>query len=99
MTITIARAARIRFADETAPLADLVKKARTDAEFATIVADNFGTVVIDTNTDDEEFEHTCEWDGHDTNGNVYARLDPRDGTEISVCEWHADHAGVSYIAD
>jgi hypothetical protein len=93
MTITIARAARIRFADETAPLADLVKKARTDAEFAAIVADNFGTVTID-----EDFEFTCEWNGHGTD-NVFVRTDNRDGAEIRVCEYHADHADVSYIAD
>jgi hypothetical protein len=92
MTVTIARAARIRFADETAPLADLIVKAR----FAAIVADDFGTVVIDAETD--EFEFTCEWNGHGTH-ETYARIDNRDGTEIRVCEWHADNGDVSYIAD
>jgi hypothetical protein len=87
---TIARQANIRIANLTAPLAQLVINAR----FAAIVADNFGTVVIDA----DEFEFTCEWNGHGTN-ETFTRIDNRDGSEISACEHHADTADVSYIAD
>ena len=90
MTITIARAARIRFADETAPLAGLI----IQAQFAAIVADNFSTVTIDA----DEYEHVCEWNGHGTDV-TFARIDNRDGTEIRVCEHHADTADVSYVTD
>ena len=93
---TIAREARIRFANATAPLAGLVTKAQIQAQFDSIVADNFATVTIDASIEDYEF--TCEWTGHGTD-EVYVRLDNRDGAEISVCEYHADHADVSYIAD
>lgn len=56
---TIAREARFHFANATAPLADLVTRAR----FAAIVADfDFSAVTIDA--DEHEFEcHLC---GHGT---------------------------------
>jgi hypothetical protein len=30
---------------------------------------------------------------------LYARIDNRDGAEVGCCEWCADTADVSYIAD
>lgn len=94
---TIARQATIRIANATSDLAQLVTKAQLHAEFAAIVADiDFATVTVDA--DEHEFEFTCEWTGHGTD-EIYVRIDNRDGHEISVCEYHADHADVSRIAD
>jgi hypothetical protein len=88
MTTTIARQARIRFADQTAPLAQLV----INAKFAAIVAD------LITEIEAEADMLTCELRGCRT-AEVFARIDNRDGAEISVCEDCADNGDVSYVED
>lgn len=93
MTVTIAYAARLRFAKATTPLARLMRNAQFDA---IIAGNDFGAVIIDAA--EHDFEFTCEWNGHGTDV-TFARIDNRDGFEIRVCEFHADHADVSYVAD
>jgi hypothetical protein len=93
MTTTIARQARIRFADATAPLAQMV----INAQFAAIVA----SLIAETENNTDEYEFTCELCpfGTDNQSDLYARLD-EDGTEIHVCEHCADTvAGLGYLAD
>ena len=84
MTITIARAARIRFADTTAPLAQAV----INAKFAAII-EHLDDIAV--------YEHTCELCGHGTD-ETFTRLD-ENLTEVEICETCADTADVYYVAD
>lgn len=84
---TIARQANIRIADRTAPLAQAV----INAKFAAII-ERFDEI------DADEDLLTCELGGCRVDY-LHTRIDNRDGAEIGVCEFHADHGDVSYCAD
>jgi hypothetical protein len=43
----------------------------------------------------EEGPEECEWSNHPA-AELFTRTDNRDGSEIRVCEYHANHADVSY---
>lgn len=92
---TIAREARIRFANSTAPLAGLVTKAQIQARFDSIVADNFATVTI--NTDAPEYDFDCQicCEGTDY---LYARQTEH-GEHVEACETCVDTYRLAYIAD
>ncbi len=84
---TIARQANLRIADRTGALAQLV----IDAKFAAII-ERFDE--IDAEADLE----TCELGGCRVE-ELFLRRDNRDGADISVCSWHADHGDVSHVED
>lgn len=84
MTTTIARQARIRFAKETTPLAQIV----INAKFAAIVAGLAAELELDT----------CQICYRDT-AELYTRIDNRDGLECACCEDCADNGDVSWLAD
>lgn len=84
---TIARQANIRIADRTAPLAQAV----INAKFAAII-ERFDEI------DAEAELETCELGGCRVE-ELFLRRDNRDGTDIHVCEWHADNGDVSYAED
>lgn len=90
MTITIARHARIRFADETAPLAQVV------ARFAEIVAgikDDFPAVVVDDDLTEYEFDCQMCGDGVDE---VFCRL-TEDGDKVEACERCVNKYRLGYV--
>jgi hypothetical protein len=64
---------------------------KATAQIATDSADLLDLVILGTL--DDEFE-TCELGGH-LAAELYTRTDNRDGSEIRVCEYHADNADVS----
>ena len=65
---------------------------RATAQIATTTAALFDLVILGV-----EFD-TCELCTHPA-AELFARIDNRDGAEVECCEWCADHADVSYVAD
>lgn len=91
MTTTIARQARIRFADATAPLAQLVINARFNAIVASLIAE--------TETESREFQcELCPF-GTDDQSDLYLRLDYSDNTEIQACETCCETKDLGYVAE
>lgn len=84
---TIARQANLRIADRTSALAQLV----IDAKFAAIV-EHYDAI------DAEDELETCELGGCRVT-ELFIRIDNRDGAEVQVCEFHADHGDVSHVED
>ncbi len=84
---TIARQANLRIADRTGDLAQLV----INAKFAAII-ERFDEI------DAEAELETCELGGCRVE-ELLLRRDNRDGADILVCEFHADHGDVSYVED
>lgn len=91
MTTTIARQARIRFADETAPLAQVVINAR----FAAIVADLIAE--IEAEDDIEEFEFDCQVCGDGTH-EIFPRM-TEDYEPVEACEDCVNTYHLGYVAD
>ena len=89
MTTTIARQARIRFADQTAPLAQLV----INAKFAAIVAD----LIAEIEADVEEFEFDCGMCG-DGAHHISPRL-TEDYEPVEACDTCIDEYNLDYCAD
>ena len=93
MTTTIARQARIRFADATAPLAQVVINAR----FAAIVADLVAEIEAEDEDDIEEFEFDCMMCGCGTD-EVFPRL-TEDYEPVDACQGCIDEHNLGYCAD
>lgn len=93
MTTTIARQARIRFADATAPLAQVVINAR----FAVIVADLITEIETDLDDDVEEFEFECQMCG-DGAHEVFSRM-TEDYEPVEACERCVDEHNLGYCAE
>ncbi|NUQ98300.1 MAG: hypothetical protein HOY79_17710 [Streptomyces sp.] len=90
MTTTIARQARIRFADQTAPLAQVIINAR----FAAIVADLITEIEDDLV---EEFEFECQVCGDGVH-EIFHRL-TEDYEPVEACERCVDEYRLGYCAD
>lgn len=91
MTTTIARQARIRFADETAPLVQVV----INAQFAAIVAGL--AAEIEAEDDVEEFEFDCQVCGEGVD-EVFCRL-TEDRDKVEACERCVNKYRLAYVED
>lgn len=89
MTTTIARQARIRFADQTAPLAQLV----INAKFAAIVAD----LIAEIEAGAEEFEFDCQMCSNGVH-KVSSRL-TEDYEPVEACDTCIDAYNLGYVAE
>lgn len=90
MTTTIARQARIRFADATAPLAQVV----INAKFAAIVADLIADIEAEDDADFDEYEFDCQMCG-DGCDEIFHRL-TEDGEQVDACEWCVNEHNLAY---
>lgn len=93
MTTTIAHLARIRFADATAPLAQVVINAR----FAAIVADLITEIETDLGDEIEEFEFDCQMCSNGVH-KVSSRL-TEDYEPVEACDTCIDEYGLGNCAD
>lgn len=95
MTTTIARQARIRFADQTAPLAQVVINTRDAVREESLVEDLIAD--IEAYLGDEEFEFDCGMCGEGVH-EVFTRL-TEDFEEVEACERCVIEYRLGYAAE
>lgn len=99
MTTTIARQARIRFADETAPLAQVVINAQAAAEAESLAADLIADIenYLAQPQEAVEFDYDCQMCGEGVD-EVFCRL-TEDGDKVKACETCVDTYNLGYAAE
>lgn len=98
MTTTIARQARIRFADQTAPLAQVVINAQATAEAESLAADLIADIEnYLAQPLEAEFDYDCQMCGEGVD-EVFCRL-TEDGDTVFACERCVDEHNLGYAAE
>lgn len=99
MTTTIARQARIRFADETAPLAQVVINAQATVEAESLAADLIADIenYLAQPLEADEFDYDCQMCGEGVD-EVFCRL-TEDGDKVEACETCVNKYRLAYVED